>query len=71
MKRGIRLMALGIAIAVNGAVLVVVNAAMVDGAERQLLSQQEPERVVITGTRQDLPENQTLAIQNCPAKKTL
>ena len=71
MKRGTRLMALGIAIAVNGAVLVVVNAAMVDGAERQLLSQQEPERVVITGTRQDLPENQTLAIQNCPAKKTL
>jgi len=71
MKRGIRLMALGIAIAVNGTALVAVNAAMLDGAERQLLSQQEPERVVITGTRQDLPENQTLAIQNCPAKKTL
>ena len=40
MKRRIRLIALGIAIAVNGAALVAVNAAMVEGAERQLLSQQ-------------------------------
>ena len=71
MKREIRLMALGIAIAVNGGALMAVNAAMVDGAGRQLLSQQEPERIVITATRQDLPENQTLAVQNCPAKKTL
>ncbi len=71
MKRRIRLIALGIAIAVNGAALVAVNAAMVDSAERQLLSQQEPERIVITGSRQDLPEHRTLAVQNCPAKKTL
>ena len=71
MRRGIRLMALGIAVAVNGAALVAVNAAMVDGAERQLLSQQEPERIVITGSRQDLPEHRTLAVQNCPAQKTL
>ena len=71
MKRRIRLMALGIAIAVNGAALVAVNAAMVDGAERQLLSQQEPERIVITATRQDLPETQAVASQNCPAPKTL
>jgi hypothetical protein len=71
MKREIRLMALGIAIAVNGAALMAVNAAMVDGAERELLSQREPERIVITATRQDLPENQTVAIQNCPTKKTL
>ena len=71
MKRRIRLIALGIAIAVNGAALVAVNAAMVDGAERQLLSQQEPERIVITGSRQDLPEHRTLAVQNCPTKKTL
>jgi hypothetical protein len=71
MKRRIRLIALGIAIAVNGAALVAVNAAMVDGAERQLLSQQEPERIVITGRKQDLPEHRTLAVQNCPAPKTL
>src|SRR5437867_1772325 len=41
MRRGIRLMALGIAVTVNGAALMAVNAAMVEGAERQLLSQQE------------------------------
>ena len=45
MRRGIRLMALGIAVTVNGAALMAVNAAMVEGAERQLLSQQEPERI--------------------------
>jgi hypothetical protein len=45
MKREIRLVALGIAIAVNGAALMAVNAAMVDGAGRQLLSQQQPERM--------------------------
>jgi len=71
MRRGIRLMALGIAVTVNGAALMAVNAAMVEGAERQLLSQQEPERIVITATRQDLLENQTVASRNCPAKKTL
>jgi hypothetical protein len=71
MKRGIRLMALGIAIAVNGAALIAVDAAMVEGAERQRLSQQEPERIVIVGRRQDLPEHRTLAAQNCPAPKTL
>ena len=71
MRRGIRLMALGIAVTVNGVALMAVNAAMVEGAERQLLSQQEPERIVITGSRQDLPEHRTLAVQNCPAKKTL
>jgi len=64
-------MALGIAVTVNGAALVAVNAAMVDGAERQLLSQQEPERIVITGSRQDLPEHRTLAVQNCPTRRTL
>ena len=71
MKRWIRLIALGIAIAVNGAALVAVNAAMVDGAERQLLSQQEPERIVITAPKQEDSAPQALAIQNCPAKKTL
>ena len=55
MKRGIRLIALGLAIAVNGAALVAVNASMVGGAERELASQQQPERVVIVAKRQVLP----------------
>jgi len=71
MKRGIRLMALGIAIAVNGVALVAVNVSMVDGAERELLSQQQPERIVITAPRQELPEQQMLVTQNCPGRKAL
>jgi len=71
MRRRIHLMALGIAITVNVAALMVVNAAMLDGAERERLSQHEPERIVITGSKQDLPEHRTLAVQNCPALKTL
>ena len=38
MKRGIRLMALGLAIAINGTALMAVNASMVGGAERELAS---------------------------------
>ena len=71
MKHRIRLLALGIAIAVNGAALMAVNASMVGGAERELLSPQPPERVVIVAKRQDLPANQTVASQNCPAPKVL
>ena len=71
MKRGIRLMALGIAIAVNGAALMAVNASMVDGAGRELLSQQQPERIVIVAKRLGLPASQTVASQNCPAPKVL
>ena len=70
MKRGIRLMALGIAIAVNGAALMAVNASMVDGAEREL-SSQHVERVLIVARRQDLPANQAMASQNCPAPRAL
>jgi hypothetical protein len=70
MKRGIRLVALGVAIAVNGAGLLTVNAAMIDGAGRELLSQQT-ERIVITAKREDLQANQTVASQNCAAPKAL
>ncbi len=70
MKRGISLVALGVAIAVNGAGLLAVNAAMVDGAGRELLSQQT-ERIVITAKREDLQANQTVASQNCAAPKAL
>ena len=71
MKRGIRLMALGFALAVNGASLMAVNASMVDGAERELASQQQPERVVIVAKRQELPATQAVASQNCPAPRAL
>jgi len=71
MKRGIRLVALGVAIAVNGTGLLAVNAAMVDGAGRERVSQQQIERIVITAKRQDLPENQAAASQDCPGPKAL
>jgi hypothetical protein len=41
MNRTIHLMALGIAIAVNGAALTAVNVAMVGGVERERLSQEQ------------------------------
>jgi len=47
-----------------------VNASMIGGAERELLSQQ-PERVVIVAKRQDLPAHQAVASQNCPAPRAL
>jgi hypothetical protein len=71
MKRGIRLMVLGLAIVVNGAAMMAVNASMVAGAGRELASQQQPERVVIVAKRQELPGQQTVAIQNCPAIRAL
>ena len=70
MKHGIRLLALGIAVAVNGAALMAVNASIIGGAEREFASQQV-ERVVIVAKRQDLPANQTVAIQNCPTPRAL
>ena len=71
MKRRIRLIALGLAVAVNGAALMAVNASIVDGAERELLSQLQPERVVIVAKRQELPGHQAVASQNCPAPRAL
>ena len=70
MKHGIRLLALGIAIAVNGAALMAGNVSMVGGAERDL-AWQRVERVVIVAKREDLPAHQTVASQNCPAPRAL
>ena len=70
MKHGIRLLALGVAIGVNGVALMAVNASMVGGAERELASQ-HVERVVIVAKREDLPAHQTMASQNCPAPRAL
>jgi len=66
------LVALGVAVGVNAAGLMAVNSAMVDAAERELLSQQQPVNVVvITAKRQDLQVSQTVASQNCAAPKPL
>ena len=70
MKRVIRLMALGLAIVVNAAALIAVNASMVGGAERELASQYV-ERVVIVAKREDPPAHQTMASQNCPTPRAL
>ena len=70
MKQRIRLLALGIAIGLNGAALVAVNASMVGRAERELASQ-HVERVVIVAKREDLPARQTVASQNCPTPRAL
>ena len=70
MKQRIRLLALGIAIGVNGAALMAVNASMVGGAERELASQ-HVERVVIVAKREYLQAHQTVAIQNCPTPRAL
>ena len=70
MKQRIRLLALGIAVAVNGAAMMAVNASMVGGAERELASQYV-ERVVIVAKREDPPAHQTMASQNCPTPRAL
>ncbi len=70
MKQRIHLLALGIAVAVNGAAMMAVNASMVGGAERELASQ-HVERVVIVAKREDLPAHQTMASQNCPTPRAL
>jgi len=70
MKQRIHLLALGIAVAVNAAAMMAVNASMVGGAERELASQ-HVERVVIVAKREDLPAHQTMASQNCPTPRAL
>lgn len=67
MKQGIRMIALGAALTVNAAALFVTHVAMVDGAAREHLAQQEVERIVITGER---PAD-ALAARNCTGRHTL
>ena len=62
-----RMLALGIALAVNGAALAAVNLAMLERAERDRLAQQEVERIVITGER---PAD-ALAAKNCTGRQAL
>jgi hypothetical protein len=62
-----KVLALGIALAVNVAALATVNVAMLDGAARERVAQQEVERVVIYGER----PAEAFAAKNCPARQTL
>lgn len=71
MKTRIHLTALSLAIAVNVAAVTAVNVAMVDAGERERLSQQEAERIVITASRLGDPAPQALANQNCRGNETL
>ena len=70
MKTGIRLAALGVAIAVNAAALATVHVAMVGGGGREPTVL--PERVVIIGRTQDLPAPEAaVAIRDCQESKAL
>ena len=71
MKPRTRLIALSIAVAVNVGALAALHVAMVDAAD-QRVSLQEPERIVITGSR-TMTENagQELAARNCQNPKAL
>jgi hypothetical protein len=66
-ERIAHVLALGIALAVNAAALAVVDAAMADGAEKDRLALQQPERVVISAPRvASGPEQPALSAANCP-----
>ena len=62
-----KILALGVALAINAAALATVNVAMLDGAARERVAQQEVERVVIFGDR----PAQAFAAKNCPGHQTL
>lgn len=68
MKTTNRLLVLAVAVAVNAAALAAVHIAMVQGVQRALAANEEPEHVAVTATRPH-PE---LAGSNCPtASKAL
>lgn len=70
MKNGIRLAALGVAIAVNAAALGAVHVAMIGGGGHEAAPL--PERVVVTGRLQDLPAPEAAAaITDCREKRAL
>jgi len=70
MKTGIRLAALGVAIAVNAAALATAHVAMAGGGGREPTVL--PERVVIIAHRHDLPAREAaVAISDCRESKAL
>jgi len=62
MKTTNRLAVFAFAVALNAAAVAALHIAMVDGAERAILANQEPEHVIVTATRTPDP----VASSNCP-----
>ena len=62
MNRGIHLLVVGLAIAVNGAALAIAHEAMGQISEREKLALQRPVRVVVIGRK-----SEHVAVQACPA----
>ncbi|HET7364837.1 MAG TPA: hypothetical protein VFJ70_14815 [Burkholderiales bacterium] len=62
MKTANRLAVFAFAVALNAAALVALHIAMVDGAERALVANQEVEHVVVSAAR----TSPALATSNCP-----
>jgi hypothetical protein len=67
MKSKTRLTILALAVAINAAGLAALNAAMVDGAERAVLANQEFDHVVVSATRTPAE----LAKSMCPGSHSL
>ena len=73
MKPRIRLIALSLAVAVNAGALAALHVAMVDGADQQRVSLQEPERIEVTAskTMRERAPGRELAARNCLNPKAL
>jgi len=67
MKSKTRLLILAVAVALNGAAFGALHVAMVDGAERAVLANQEVDHVVVSATRTPAE----LAKSICPGTKAL
>ncbi|TAK51747.1 MAG: hypothetical protein EPO27_02250 [Betaproteobacteria bacterium] len=68
MTRTFRWLGLGLAVAVNGAALAVLHAAMLQTVAREQLALQRPSRIVVTAP----PAAHALAsAQSCPGPKVL
>jgi hypothetical protein len=62
MKTANRFAVLAFAVALNAAAVAALNIAMVDGAERAIVANQEAEHVIVSATRAPAP----VATSNCP-----
>lgn len=68
MTQTLRWLALGMAVAVNGAALTVLHAAMLQTVAHETLALQRPPRIVVTAA----PDAHALvSAQSCPAPKVL
>ncbi|TAN50009.1 MAG: hypothetical protein EPN19_14805 [Betaproteobacteria bacterium] len=66
MTQGLRLAVMAAAVAVNGAALAVLHAAMLQTAEQERSALQRPARIVVSA-----PPSTLVATQSCPAPRVL